>query len=198
MTGADRNLGPTGWIRETKSRFAHPSGARFARPNSLREFVEPVTSAFGGQHSIQLSYGRFGTDSAIVADDGGGPKPRPDRMDSRNEVSFRSPLRGALRASKLALRVCRTCDLCLRRAALYPAELRAHGKHGADAGSLADVGGGGNAARPRRCPAGDSTHATRPLVHHPDSAIMRAFPGAAACPEFVTNLLAPQVFKGPV
>ena len=37
-----------------------------------------------------------------------------------------SPLRGALRASKLAARVCRTSDPLVRSQVLYPAELRAH------------------------------------------------------------------------
>jgi hypothetical protein len=41
--------------------FAHPCGARCARPCSLREPVEPPTTWFEARYSIQLSYGRVRT-----------------------------------------------------------------------------------------------------------------------------------------
>ena len=41
---------PPNWV----ACHSKPQGQRLARPTGF----EPVTSAFGGQHSIQLSYGR--------------------------------------------------------------------------------------------------------------------------------------------
>jgi len=143
MSWANRKRRPTGCIPKRSLVFSPLRGASPVgrRANSLRELVEPVTSAFAARTLSGLSYGRISRTGTSLADVMGEPKAPPDRMHSKTKSRFLTPAgrQPGGPACKLATRACRTCDLCLRSAHSIGLKLRAH--LAVTGGSLADVMG---------------------------------------------------------